>query len=257
MLHSGFGNPSMKASAFLFRYRMVINAAIIILGFWAPWIDHWHIGSHILLLEWLALEFDRLGLLNFTVATPAVIVLGSLIAAIGAILRVWGTAWLGPATVLNVRMKAGAVMADGPYRFVRNPLYLGSWCMVAAMAFIMPPTGALFVMIVLTVFLLRLILGEEAFLTAQLGDPYRAYLQAVPRLFPRLRTTLPPTGRKPHWLSSFIAELNPIGVFITFAVVSWTYNNWLMIRAILISFGISLVVRAFIPGIRQEPGLLE
>ena len=60
--------------------------------------------------------------------------------------------------------------------------------MVAAMAFLMPPTGALFAMVLLTVFLFRLILGEEAFLTAKLGQPYENYLSAVPRLFPRLRT---------------------------------------------------------------------
>lgn len=43
--------------------------------------------------------------------------------------------------------------------------------MFFAMAFIMPATGALFAMALLTVFLLRLILGEEAFLAAQLGSP--------------------------------------------------------------------------------------
>ena len=109
----------------------------------------------------------------------------------GAILRVWGTAYLGYGTVHHGQMQAGAVMAAGPYRYVRNPLYLGVWCMMAAMAFIMPPTGALFAMTLLTVFSLRLILGEEAYLSAQLGEPYQAYLRAVPRLIPRLRTTLP------------------------------------------------------------------
>ena len=242
----------MKASAIEFRLRMAINTVVITLGFWAPWIEPWGIGRRIPLLEWLALELSRLGLFRFTVATPVVIVFAALVAAIGAILRVWGTAWLGPATVQHGQMQAGAVLADGPYRYVRNPLYLGLWFMVAAMAFTMPPAGALFVMVMLTVFLLRLILGEEAFLTGQLGEPYRAYLRAVPRLFPRLRTTLPPTGCKPHWLRAVIAEPIPIGVFLALAVFSWSYNNRLMIRIILISFGISLVVRALMPGIRQE-----
>ena len=112
-------------------------------------------------------------------------------------------------------MKAGAVMADGPYRYVRNPLYLGVWFMVAAMAFLMPPTGALFAMTLLTVFLLRLILGEEAFLSAQLGEPYQAYLRAVPRLIPRLRTTCAAcsaaslTGSALCW-----PKITPIGVFL-------------------------------------------
>jgi len=145
------------------------------------------------------------------------------------------------------------VMAAGPYRYVRNPLYLGSWGMIGPIAFLMPPTGALFTMVLLTVFLMRLILAEEAFLTDQLGEPYRNYLNAVPRLIPRLRTSLPRSSQRPHWLHAILAEINPIGVFIVFAALSWTYNNHLMIQGILVSFGVSLVVRALMPQIRQAP----
>jgi protein-S-isoprenylcysteine O-methyltransferase Ste14 len=251
----------MKATAIEFRLRVAIMVAVIWMGFWAPWIEAWRdsagLTRRVALIEWLPLELSRLSLVSFAAAAPAVIVIAALIAAIAAALRIWGTAYLGPGAVNNFQMKAGALMVCGPFRYVRNPLYLGSWCMFAAMAFLMPPSGALFVMIVLTVFLLRLILAEEAFLTAQLGDPYRAYFRAVPRLFPRLLTTLPPTGQKPRWLRSVLSELNPIGVFLILAVFSWSYDNRLMIRAILISFGISLVVRALVPEIRQTPGLPE
>jgi protein-S-isoprenylcysteine O-methyltransferase Ste14 len=242
----------MRATAIEFRLRMAIMVAVIALGFWSPWIEAWDIGRRVSLLEFAALELSRLGLLAFTAATPVVIVVAALLAAMAVVLRVWGTAYLGPGIVNNAEMKAGAVMADGPYRHVRNPLYLGSWSMVAAMSFIMPATGALFVMVLLTVFLLRLILGEEAFLTAQLGEPYRAYLCAVPRLVPRLRTSLAHVGRKPQWGRALLAELNPIGVFLTLAFLSSRYDNRLMVRAILVSFGISLVVRALMPGIRQK-----
>jgi protein-S-isoprenylcysteine O-methyltransferase Ste14 len=235
------------ASAIEFRLRMGINAAIIVLGFWAPWIGPWGFGRRISLLEWLAIEISRTGLLRFTVATPVVIVAGALVAGIGAVLRVSGTAYLGPGLVQSARMKADGVMADGPYRFARNPLYLGLWCMVAAMALMMPPTGALFAMVLLTAFLLRLILGEEAFLSAQLGEPYRAYLASVPRLIPRLRGGLARGGSKPQWVRGLLAELLPIGVFVILAVLSWTYDNRLMGRAILIVFGVSLVARALLP----------
>ncbi|MGA2539666.1 MAG: isoprenylcysteine carboxylmethyltransferase family protein [Terracidiphilus sp.] len=243
----------MKPTQIEFRLRLIIMVVIVYVGFWSPWIEGLGIGRRISLTEWLALEISRMGLLSFTAATPAVIVLGSLIAAVGAVLRVWGTAYLGSGTVNSPQMKADIVLAAGPYRYVRNPLYLGSWFMFAAMAFIMPPTGALFMMVLLTVFLYRLILGEEAFLTAKLGEPYRAYLNAVPRLFPRLRTTLPPGVAKPSWLRSLLSELNPIGVFITIAVFSWSYNHWLMVQAILVSFGLSLVVRALMPGVMSQP----
>jgi protein-S-isoprenylcysteine O-methyltransferase Ste14 len=107
-------------------------------------------------------------------------------------------------------------------------------------------------MVAMTFFLLRLTLGEEAFLTRQLGEPYRDYMRAVPRLVPRLHPTLPRTGRKPQWLHAVFSELAPIGIFISLAFLSWTYNNRLMMQAILVSFGISLVVRALLPGIRTD-----
>jgi protein-S-isoprenylcysteine O-methyltransferase Ste14 len=237
----------VRATAIEFRLRMAINAVIIVLGFWAPWIEAWGVGSRISLLEWLALELSRTGLVHFTIATPAVIIAGASLAGIGALLRVWGTAYLGSGTVTSAHMKAERVMAAGPYRLVRNPLYLGVWCMVAGMAIVMPPTGALFSMVLLTVFLQRLILGEEAFLSAQLGVSYQAYLADVPRWFPRLRSTTGRSNAKPDWVRGVLSELLPIGVFVALAVFSWTYDNRLVGRAILISFGVSLVVRALLP----------
>jgi hypothetical protein len=78
------------------------------------------------------------------------------------------------------------------------------------------------------------------------------YKQAVPRLLPRLRTTLKPTGRKPMWLHALAAEMYPIGVLFVLAVMSWSYDNWLMVRAIIVSFGLSLVTRALTMGSRQK-----
>lgn len=241
----------MRATSIEFRLRMVFMAAAITLGFWAPWIGISGSERSIPLLEWLALELSRLGLVRFSAAIPLVIVAGALIAALAAALRIWGTAYLGAATVNRFEMVAGRVMADGPYRFVRNPLYLGSWLMFAAISLLMPASGALVAMVLLSIFLLRLILGEEAFLSGQLGEPYRDYLRAVPRLMPRLRAALPSAGATPRWLHAALAETNPIGVFLTLAIVSWSYNNLLMLKAILISFGLSLVVRALLPELRR------
>jgi len=243
----------MKATAIEFRFRVVFMILIVSLGFSAPWIQLWKIGSRISLLQWLALEVSRLGLLTFSVATPTVIVLASIFAATGALLRVWGTAYLGPVTVNSTQMHAGTVFADGPYRYVRNPLYLGSWFMFLTISFLMPASGALFAMLGLSFFLFRLILGEEAFLTAQLGPPYLDYLRSTPRIFPRLRSNLPPGTRTPHWLSSTFAELASIGVFVTMAGLSWTYNHWLMIQGVIVSFGISLIGRAFTVGVNRAP----
>lgn len=234
----------MRTSALEFRLRMLINTAIILFGFWSPWQE---MATRRPLLEWLPLELSRLGWMSFSSAVPAVIIVASFIAALGAVLRVWGTAYLGPVTVQSFSMKAGAVVADGPYRFVRNPLYLGLWFMVAALAFLMPPSGALCTVVLITFFIVRLTLGEEAFLGARLGEPYQDYLRAIPRFLPRLRSSLPGSGTGPHWLRAILAELTPIGIFVALAFASWSYNGAVMLRVILISFGLSLVVRALLP----------
>jgi protein-S-isoprenylcysteine O-methyltransferase Ste14 len=233
----------MRASELEFRLRILIIAAIVFLGFWAPWIGEADLGKRISLLEWLALESSRAGLLRFTYATSVLIVVGGLLALIGAVLRVWGAAYLGYATVQDSRMLAGGVLADGPFRYLRNPLYVGSWFTMAATALVMPPTGALVGMVLITVFYLRLTLGEEAFLTATLREPYREYLYAVPRFIPHLRGKLLAAGNKPHWLTAIVTEIFPIGVFITLAGLAWRYDHQLMLEGIFISFIASLIAR--------------
>ena len=98
-----------------------------------------------------------------------------------------------------------------------------------------------------------MILGEEKFLSGQLDEPYKAYLRTVPRFIPRLRTTLSTLACKPQWLTALITEINPIGVFLIIACLSWSYGNWLMVRAILVTLGVSLVVRALLPAAKSRP----
>jgi hypothetical protein len=189
------------------------------------------------------MEISRLGIASFSVATPVVIVAGALAALVGAVLRVWGAAYLGYSTVHHEDMQGSAVMAAGPFRYMRNPLYLGGWFMMLAICLLMTPSGALFAMALVTIFYLRLILGEEAFLAAKLGEPYREYLRAAPRLVPSMRSGLPASQAKPHWLISVLTEINPIGVFVALAFLSWSYDNELMLKFILATFLLSMVVR--------------
>lgn len=227
---------------------MAINSVIIIFGFWAPWIEAWGIGKRIPVVEWLALQLSRVGIASFSVSTTALLILALVLALIAAALRISGAAWLGPGVVNSINMVAGRVMADGPYRFVRNPLYVGLWCMTAALAFLMPATGAIFSMALITLFIIRLTLGEEAFLSARMGETYRAYLHAVPRFIPRLRGAPPASGTKPRWLRACVAELIPIGAVVGIILYSRSYDLALAGRTVLIFFGASLIVRAFLPG---------
>ena len=250
----------MKATAWEFRYRLWLSFAIVTLGFAAPWIGLLHWGSRESgTWGWLASELSTAGVPSST-GFLIVNALAILAAALGFGLRLWGTAYLGTGTVFNAEMKPGAeqqsgrVLVDGPYRYMRNPLYWGSFLTIVAVAILMPPSGAAVSLPLLGIFLLRLILGEEAFLSPRLGEPYAAYCQAVPRIVPSLWPRVAASGQTPQFGRALLGEIFPLGVAVSFAALCWQYDPDLLFRAMLISFGASLVVRALIlpkPGSAQ------
>jgi hypothetical protein len=144
-------------------------------------------------------------------------------------------------------MQARTVMAAGPYRYVRNPLYIGSWWMALSIAILMPPSGAAVFLVTVSLFYFRLILGEEDFLTREIGAHYLDYRQQVPRLLPALRPRIPASAAHPQWLTSVVAEIFPVTYPLCLAVLAWRYDPVLLIRCLLICFGLSLVARAFLP----------
>lgn len=237
----------MKATRFEFRFRLATGVLIYVLGFTLPWLIHL-VGGPRVTTTWIALSglLARTGAVTMQFAVVAVTWLMIALAVLGAALRVSGTAYIGTGIMTSGQMHAGSVVAAGPYRWVRNPLYLGSLVFACAVAVLMAPIGAIVFLILLFVHYLRLILGEEAFLAAQQGDAYLTYKARVPRLIPSLVPRVPRSPVHPHWLHAILAEIYPVGMALCFAMVAWHYNADLLIRAIIICFGLSLVVRAFL-----------
>ncbi len=236
----------MKATPLEFRFRFFILAAIYVLGFTAPW-NYWlHLDS-IRTWQLLAAWPARSGWLSFSTATIAVLLLGIVWALKGAFLRTWGTAYLSPSVVQDHDLHGEAVIAAGPFRYVRNPLYLGNLIHTLALALLMPPSGAIFCILAISLFQLRLIAAEESFLTAKSGEPYFAYCAKVPRLVPALTPRIPASTMQPRWPTAFLGEIYMWGVVASFAILGWRYNSILLIKGVLVSLGISLIVRAFLP----------
>ena len=236
----------MKATALEFRFRFLLGVIIYLLGFIAPWNSFLHLDSirtWQLLASWPA----RNGWIGFSAATIAVLVLGILCAFAGAFLRTWASAYLDPAVVKAGAMHGDSIVASGPYRHLRNPLYFGTMIHTFALALLMPPSGAIFCVVAIALVQLRLIAAEEFFLTAKLGAPYVAYCARVPRLFPSITPRIPASATQPAWPTAFLSEIYMWGVFVSFAALGWRYNSVLIIKGILISLGVSLIARAFLP----------
>lgn len=239
----------MKASAFEFRIRYLLHAVVYGLGFFAPW-NYWlHLdprGPNAHVWGILAASLAKAGVLAISPAFNALLGLGIAFALAGALLRTWGSAYMGAGVVQDGAMhtSAGSVIADGPYRHLRNPLYLGTFLHTFALALLMPVSGAVFTIVVIGLMQVRLILGEEAFLSQELGAAYTAYCNLVPRLLPSIRARVAASGRQPAWGQAVLGEIYMWGVAISFASVGWHYDGSLLLRCVIVSLGVSLVALA-------------
>jgi protein-S-isoprenylcysteine O-methyltransferase Ste14 len=236
----------MKATALEFRFRYLTHAIIYVLGFTTPWNSFLHLDS-IRTWQFLAAWPARSGRVGFSTTTILVLLVGIAFALVAAILRTWASAYLGASIVHAGQMHGDRVVAAGPYRRLRNPLYLGTFLHTFALALLMPPSGAIFSIVFIGLLQLRLIAGEQAFLTAKLGEPYLAYCAKVPAIVPALAPQVPPSNIQPNLLTGFVGEIYMWGVVFSFAALGWRYNSVLIIQGVLVSLGISLVARAFIP----------
>jgi protein-S-isoprenylcysteine O-methyltransferase Ste14 len=232
----------MNAPALVFRFRVFIFVLLYFVGFFPPW--DFRSGSRGTL--WLAAStlLARTGWIGLATATLAVTLAALACLVAGTILRVYGTAYIGSGVMSGFAMQGDVFVASGPYRYVRNPLYLGAWLLALGVSILMPPSGAAFFLLAFSVFVLILISAEERFLSAKQGDLYQQYLRRVPRLLPRMAAGSATSSARPQWVRALFAETYPIAITLCFAVVAWRYNARILIRCVLICYGLSLVVRA-------------
>jgi protein-S-isoprenylcysteine O-methyltransferase Ste14 len=237
----------MRATAFEFRFRFAIITTVYFLGFLSPWLIVLH-RPHQPAWPWLAGSLSSTGLFTFSNASALVTAAMLACTLLGAALRFWATACLGARTVHSHQMHAIQVMDAGPFAYTRNPLYLGSFFTLLGVSTLMPVSGMIFANLAYIFFITRIVLSEQAYLTQEIGQPYLDYCNRVPALFPTLHpqpSTL--NDLKPEWLLSLRDEFYGIGIALSFAVLAWQYNSQLLIQAILINFGLFLIVRAIFP----------
>ena len=103
---------------------------------------------------------------------------GICVAWLGVFLRAWA----------NGHLKKEETLTDsGPYRFTRNPLYLGNFVMLVGLAL---ATGNLLLTTLLVIFFyifyMFLIANEEEKLRQLFGEALDDYTTRVPRFWPRL-----------------------------------------------------------------------
>ncbi len=170
----------MNASPWWYRQRGLVLMAIYVLAFWAAPAVLAMLGvTYAPTFVWLG---ERLG----PQGTDALLAL-AVVAMFGCFaIRAWGSAYLSAGVVWNPDALTDALLVDGPFRYTRNPLYLGNLFMALGFGRFATPLGFATIAIGHAIFLPMLMRYEAEGLRARYGAVYGAYERAVPPLFPRL-----------------------------------------------------------------------
>jgi protein-S-isoprenylcysteine O-methyltransferase Ste14 len=195
---------SVRATKFEFEQRFFIIGAFFSLAFSLYYFDHTNSGAAFLHFVAPSIDLDTArGALWLRIVFGC----GALLVFLAALLRTWATAYLRAEVVHDTSQHSEALVADGPFRYVRNPLYLANLPMAAGIGVLASRLGWLFLMAGITFFVYRLILREESGLLETQGESYRNYGNAVPRLWPSLRPRVPAGTRQPRWGQAIAAEM--------------------------------------------------
>jgi protein-S-isoprenylcysteine O-methyltransferase Ste14 len=194
----------MRATKFEFEQRFWIIGLIFSAGFGLAAVDH--TVAAVALLHMIAPAIDP-DSARGTMWLRLIFASGAVLVFLAALLRTWATAYLRSEIVHDASQHSEALVADGPFRYLRNPLYLANVPMAAGIGLMASRTGWVFMVAVMWIFMYRLIFREEEGLLQTQGNSYAAYLKAVPRFWPALTPRVPSGGGQARWGQAIAAEM--------------------------------------------------
>jgi protein-S-isoprenylcysteine O-methyltransferase Ste14 len=133
---------------------------------------------------------------------PTLLIAGALL------LRAWGTSYLRGHVMMDSRLHTDRLIVAGPFRWVRNPLYLGNLLFAAAFGLYLPPPGLLLAVLAMALTVAVVAAAEERALRWRYGKEYEAYAAKVSAFVPRPPPKGLPAGSpvKPDWANGLLTE---------------------------------------------------
>ncbi|MDE2314397.1 MAG: isoprenylcysteine carboxylmethyltransferase family protein [Elusimicrobia bacterium] len=198
----------------------------------------WIIGA----LFWLSFSLYAIDPVPMAGAVGAwVLPLGAALTFAAAGLRTWAAAYLDSEVVHDRALHSDALVADGPYRHLRNPLYLGTILIAAGLGMAASRSGFWVLTAGMIVITVRLMGREEAHIAAAQGAGYREFCRLVPRIVPSLRPRVPAGGLKARWGQAFAGEIFSWSFFVgmlAFCATERPNDLWIPIAAGLLIQGL-------------------
>ena len=159
-------------------------------------------------------------------AHPHLLALFALVCAIGGYaLRVWASSFIAATIVWTQDVQLGELTVSGPYRFTRNPLYLGNFVQAIGIGMLGPwPVDALLIVLMLA-YSFVLISVEEPYLARKNGAAYGAYRAQVPQFFPLPGRAAPGGGKRPNRLHPHRRALGVVTVVVIADIAYQLFGN--------------------------------
>ncbi len=223
----------LAASNFEFKYRFWLFGAIFGGAFAAYAIDH--VPAGIALGK--AIAHTRAAGSPQT-AFHLAFAIGAVLCLAAALVRTWGTAYLNAEVMVGSHVDTSRLVADGPYRYVRHPLYFGNILPAMGMGLLASRIGFLILVAGMIVYDLRLIVLEESQMRAIRPESYRAYSSAVPRLIPALRPKVLPAGRLPNWSDGILGEAFMWMLAASAVAFAITLNRLVYLAVLALAFAV-------------------
>jgi protein-S-isoprenylcysteine O-methyltransferase Ste14 len=232
---------SFQASDFEFRNRFWIISSIYGVTFALYEVDPTNLTIALTLrvLRWASpVAIVTIDAPNFNNTARLFFAFGTILLILAALVRSWATAYLKSGVVHDSAIHSELLVADGPYRHLRNPLYLGNILQAFGIGLLASRLGFAFLTLANTLFMIRLILHEEAGLLWSQGESYRRYVDAVPRLWPSFVARVPGSVARPNWRDGVLGEM----FFWIFAAGMAVFTVTLQSNHFLIALGIGFAI---------------
>ena len=168
MTQGSSNTGAAKGSTMSLLLRNIIFTIVVpgLGGVYVPWLILTRHGDSPTPGAWYAVAFIAAGALLYF----------SCLWFFGAVGRGTPGIWDAPRRVVSV----------GPYRWVRNPIYIGALLIVSGEAWLFASVAVLLYVAALAVAFHVLVVGyEEPRLRARFGEAYETYRRTVPRWIPR------------------------------------------------------------------------